>query len=118
MWDQVQETVSYIKNKTNFIPEYGVILGSGLGSFTDDLQIEYTLPYDTIPNFPVSTVQGHKGALVFGTIGDKRVVAMQGRFHFYEGYSMKEVTFPVRVMKYLGITQLIVSNASGGVNSE
>lgn len=116
MWDQVQETVSYIKNKTNFIPEYGVILGSGLGSFTDDLQIEYTLPYDTIPNFPVSTVQGHKGALVFGTIGDKRVVAMQGRFHFYEGYSMKEVTFPVRVMKYLGITQLIVSNASGGVN--
>ncbi|WP_269684007.1 purine-nucleoside phosphorylase [Flavobacterium lacustre] len=118
MWDQVQKTVSYIKNKTNFIPEYGVILGSGLGSFTDDLQIEYTLPYDTIPNFPVSTVQGHKGALVFGTIGDKRVVAMQGRFHFYEGYSMKEVTFPVRVMKYLGITQLIVSNASGGVNPE
>ncbi|MDD2822058.1 MAG: purine-nucleoside phosphorylase [Flavobacterium sp.] len=118
MWDQVQETVSYIKNKTNFIPEYGVILGSGLGSFTEDLQIEYTLPYDTIPNFPVSTVQGHKGALVFGTIGDKQVVAMQGRFHFYEGYSMKEVTFPVRVLKYLGITKLIVSNASGGVNPE
>lgn len=116
MWDQVQETVSYIKNKTNFNPEYGVILGSGLGSFTEDLQIEYTLPYDAIPNFPVSTVQGHKGALVFGTIGDKQVVAMQGRFHFYEGYSMKEVTFPVRVLKYLGITQLIVSNASGGVN--
>lgn len=116
MWEQVQETVSYIKNKTNFIPEYGVILGSGLGSFTEDLQIAFTLPYDTIPNFPVSTVQGHKGALVFGTIGDKRVVAMQGRFHFYEGYSMKEVTFPVRVLKYLGITKLIVSNASGGVN--
>ena len=116
MWDQVQETVSYIKNKTNFIPEYGVILGSGLGSFTDDLQIAFTLPYDSIPNFPVSTVQGHKGALVFGTIGDKQVVAMQGRFHFYEGYSMKEVTFPVRVLKYLGITKLIVSNASGGVN--
>nr|WP_315130243.1 purine-nucleoside phosphorylase [uncultured Flavobacterium sp.] len=116
MWDQVQETVSYIKNKTNFIPEYGVILGSGLGSFTEDLQIAFTLPYDAIPNFPVSTVQGHKGALVFGTIGDKQVVAMQGRFHFYEGYSMKEVTFPVRVLKYLGITKLIVSNASGGVN--
>lgn len=116
MWDQVQETVSYIKNKTNFIPEYGVILGSGLGSFTEDLQIAFTLPYDSIPNFPVSTVQGHKGALVFGTIGDKQVVAMQGRFHFYEGYSMKEVTFPVRVLKYLGITKLIVSNASGGVN--
>lgn len=116
MWNQVQETVSYIKAKTNFTPEYGVILGSGLGSFTDDIQIEFTLPYTEIPNFPVSTVQGHKGALVFGTIGTKKVVAMQGRFHFYEGYSMKEVTFPVRVMKFLGIEKLIVSNASGGVN--
>ena len=116
MWEQVQETVSYIKEKTNFTPEYGVILGSGLGSFTDDIQIEFTLPYGEIPNFPVSTVQGHKGALVFGTIGTKKVVAMQGRFHFYEGYSMKEVTFPVRVMKYLGVEKLIVSNASGGVN--
>jgi purine-nucleoside phosphorylase len=116
MWEQVQETVSFIKEKTNFTPEYGVILGSGLGSFTDDIQIEFTLPYNEIPNFPVSTVQGHKGALVFGTIGDKKVVAMQGRFHFYEGYSMKEVTFPVRVMKYLGVEKLVVSNASGGVN--
>ena len=116
MWEEVQETVSYIKEKTNFTPEYGVILGSGLGSFTDDIQIEFTLPYGDIPNFPVSTVQGHKGALVFGTIGDKKVVAMQGRFHFYEGYSMKEVTFPVRVLKYLGVEKLIVSNASGGVN--
>lgn len=117
MWEQVQETVSFIKEKTNFTPEYGVILGSGLGSFTDDIQIEFTLQYTEIPNFPVSTVQGHKGALVFGTIGTKKVVAMQGRFHFYEGYSMKEVTFPVRVMKYLGVEKLIVSNASGGVNS-
>ena len=116
MWEKVQETVSYIRNRTNFSPEYGVILGSGLGSFTDDMQVAFTLPYDEIPNFPVSTVQGHKGALVFGTIGDKKVVAMQGRFHFYEGYSMKEVTFPVRVMKYLGVGKLIVSNASGGVN--
>lgn len=116
MWDQVQETVTYIKNKTNFFPEYGVILGSGLGSFTEDLSIEFTLPYAQIPNFPLSTVQGHKGALVFGTIGDKKVVAMQGRFHYYEGYSMQEVTFPVRVMKYLGVTKLIVSNAAGGVN--
>ncbi len=116
MWEQVQETVSFINEKTNFTPEYGVILGSGLGSFTDDIQIEFTLPYSKIPNFPISTVQGHKGALVFGTIGNKKVVAMQGRFHFYEGYSMKEVTFPVRVMKYLGVEKLIVSNASGGVN--
>jgi len=118
MWEKVQQTVSYIKTKTNFTPEYGVILGSGLGSFTDDMDIEFTLPYNEIPNFPVSTVEGHKGALVFGTIGDKKVVAMQGRFHYYEGYDMKEVTFPVRVMKYLGVTKLIVSNASGGVNPD
>jgi purine-nucleoside phosphorylase len=116
MWELVQETVNYIKEKTNFSPEYGVILGSGLGSFTDDISIEHTLPYSEIPNFPVSTVQGHKGALVFGTIGDKKVIAMQGRFHFYEGYDMKQVTFPVRVMKYLGVDKLLVSNASGGVN--
>ena len=116
MWEQVQETVSYIKEKIDFTPEYGVILGSGLGSFTDEMKVEYTLPYNEIPNFPVSTVQGHKGALVFGTIGDKRVVAMQGRFHFYEGYSMTEVAFPVRVMKFLGVEKLVVSNASGGVN--
>jgi purine-nucleoside phosphorylase len=116
MWELVQETVNYIKTKTNFSPEYGVILGSGLGSFTDDITVEFTLPYHEIPNFPVSTVEGHKGALVFGTIGDKKVVAMQGRFHYYEGYSMQEVTFPVRVMKYIGVSKLIVSNASGGVN--
>ena len=118
MWEQVQKTVSFIKEKINFTPEYGVILGSGLGSFTEEMKVEYTLPYNEILNFPVSTVQGHKGALVFGTIGTKKVVAMQGRFHFYEGYSMKEVTFPVRVMKFLGVEKLIVSNASGGVNTK
>ena len=117
MWNQVQETVAYIKEKTNFTPEYGIILGSGLGSFTDDIDVILTIPYNEIPNFPIATVEGHKGALVFGKIGTKNVVAMQGRFHFYEGYSMKEVTFPVRVMNYLGISKLIVSNASGGVNS-
>jgi purine-nucleoside phosphorylase len=116
MWDQVQQTVQFLKDKTEFTPEYGVILGSGLGSFTDDIQIEHTIPYSDIPNFPVSTVQGHQGALVFGTVGSKKVVAMQGRFHYYEGYDMKQVTFPVRVMKYLGVNKLIVSNASGGVN--
>ena len=116
MWETVQETVSFIQSKISFTPEYGVILGSGLGSFTEDIQVECTLPYSEIPNFPISTVQGHKGALVFGTIGTKRVVAMQGRFHFYEGYDMKQVTFPVRVMKFLGVTKLVVSNASGGVN--
>ena len=116
MWEKVQETVSFIQGKIDFTPEYGVILGSGLGSFTGEMNVEYTLPYNEIPNFPVSTVLGHKGALVFGTIGEKKVVAMQGRFHYYEGYSMTEVTFPVRVMKFLGIKKLVVSNASGGVN--
>jgi purine-nucleoside phosphorylase len=116
MFEKVQETVEFINDRINYNPEYGIILGSGLGGFTNDINVEYILSYSEIPNFPVSTVQGHKGALVFGTIGDKRVVAMQGRFHFYEGYDMKQVTFPVRVMKYLGVSKLIVSNASGGVN--
>jgi purine-nucleoside phosphorylase len=116
MWNKVQETVQFLKEKTNYTPDYGIILGSGLGTFTQDINIEFTIPYSEIPNFPVSTVQGHKGALVFGKIGNKSVVAMQGRFHFYEGYDMKTVTFPVRVMKYLGVQNLIVSNASGGVN--
>ncbi len=116
MWEKVQETVAFIQNKTNFSPEYGVILGSGLGSFVEEITVAFTLPYSEIPNFPVSTVVGHKGALLFGTIGNKKVVAMQGRFHYYEGYDMKQVTFPVRVMKYLGVSKLIVSNASGGVN--
>ncbi|GGB74977.1 purine nucleoside phosphorylase [Flavobacterium suaedae] len=116
MWDKVQQTVEYIKTKTQFTPEYGVVLGSGLGGFADDITVEHSLPYSEIPNFPVSTVEGHKGALLFGTIGTKKVVAMQGRFHFYEGYDMKQVTFPIRVMKYLGVEKLIVSNASGGVN--
>ncbi|WP_445455383.1 purine-nucleoside phosphorylase [Flavobacterium sp. HNIBRBA15423] len=117
MWEKVAETVSFINEKTNFQPEYGVILGSGLGDFADDINIEYSILYSDIPNFPVSTVQGHKGALLFGTIGNKKIMAMQGRFHYYEGYDMKQVTFPIRVMKQLGIEKLIVSNASGGVNS-
>jgi len=117
MWEKVQQTVNYLKEKTSYTPEFGVILGSGLGGFIFDIEIEYTIPYEEIPNFPVSTVEGHKGNLIFGKIGTKTVVAMQGRFHYYEGYSMEEVTFPVRVMKYLGIQTLIVSNASGGVNA-
>jgi len=116
MWENVQQTVAFIKSKIDINPEYGVILGSGLGGFTEDIEVEYTLPYRKIPNFPTSTVEGHKGALVFGTIGTKKVVAMAGRFHFYEGYSMQDVTFSVRVMKHLGVKNLIVSNASGGVN--
>ncbi len=118
MWEQVQETVSFIQSKTHFSPEYGIVLGSGLGNFTEEIQIECTLPYAEIPNFPVATVEGHESTLVFGTIGTKKIMAMQGRFHYYEGYSMQEVTFPIRVMKFLGVQKLIVSNASGGVNPD
>jgi len=116
MWEKVQQTVSYLKQQINATPEFGVILGSGLGNFALDIEIERKIPYTEIPNFPTSTVEGHNGTLIFGKIGKKSVVAMQGRFHYYEGYSMQEVTFPIRVMKYLGIQNLIVSNASGGVN--
>lgn len=117
MWDKVQETVSFLNVKTtNFNPEFGIILGSGLGNFVEDIQIVHCINYQDIPNFPISTVEGHQGKLIFGYVEGKKVVAMQGRFHYYEGYDAKQVTFPVRVMKYLGIQLLIVSNASGGVN--
>ncbi|WP_430400239.1 purine-nucleoside phosphorylase [Flavobacterium sp.] len=116
MWEKVVETVEFIQGAVKYTPDYGVILGSGLGGFVNDIEVEYKLDYKDIPNFPISTVEGHEGALLFGSIGSKKVMAMQGRFHFYEGYDMKQVTFPVRVMKQLGIEKLVVSNASGGVN--
>lgn len=116
MLKTITETVSYLKSKTNFEPEYGIILGTGLGGLVNEIQVSYTLPYEEIPNFPVSTVESHHGKLIFGTLGNKKVVAMQGRFHYYEGYSMEQVTFPVKVMKLLGIKALFVSNASGGLN--
>jgi purine-nucleoside phosphorylase len=114
----INETANYLKDKTSFSPEIGIILGTGLGGLVNDIDIEHSISYEDIPNFPVSTVEGHTGRLIFGKLGDKAVVAMQGRFHFYEGYNMEQVTFPVRVMKYLGIKHLIVSNASGGVNPD
>lgn len=114
---QIQETAEYIKAKTNgFEPQFGIILGTGLGKLVEEIEIEYTLAYAEIPNFPVSTVEFHQGKLIFGKIGNKNVVCMQGRFHYYEGYTMQQVTFPVRVMKLLGIQKLFVSNASGGLN--
>jgi purine-nucleoside phosphorylase len=116
MLEQIKETASFLQTKTNFQPNVGIILGTGLGGLVKEINIEHAIPYEDIPNFPVSTVQGHSGKLIFGTLGNKKVVAMQGRFHYYEGYTMGEVVFPVRVMKYLGISTLIVSNASGGVN--
>lgn len=112
----IEQTASFLKGKINQTPEIGLILGSGLGVLAEEIQNPIKVPYNEIPNFPVSTVAGHAGQLVFGTLEGKQVVAMQGRFHFYEGYSMEVVTFPVRVMKALGIQQMIVTNAAGGVN--
>lgn len=117
MLEQIKSTASYIQSRINFQPEIGIILGTGLGGLVKEISVEHTIAYEEIPNFPVSTVEGHSGKLIFGSLGGKKVVAMQGRFHFYEGYTMQEVTFPVRVMKFLGIGKLFVSNASGGVNA-
>jgi purine-nucleoside phosphorylase len=118
MLEKVKETTAYIKGKITFEPEVGIILGTGLGGLAKDINNQQILDYGEIPNFPVSTVEGHYGRLIFGDLGGKKVVAMQGRFHYYEGYDIKEVTFPVRVMKHLGIKNLFVSNASGGVNPD
>ncbi len=118
MLKQIEGTVSFIKGKTSINPEVGIILGTGLGGLVDEIEITETLDYKNIPNFPVSTVEGHSGRLIFGHLNGKAIVAMQGRFHFYEGYNIKEVTFPVRVLKFLGIKYLFVSNASGGVNPD
>lgn len=118
MLKKITDTADFIQEKFNYKPELGIILGTGLGGLTEEINIEYEIEYKDIPNFPVSTVEGHRGALIFGEFAGKKVVAMQGRFHFYEGYSMQEVAFPVRVLKYLGIELLIVSNASGGINPE
>lgn len=117
MLQKIKQTTDYIQQCVNFEPEIGIILGTGLGNLANDIKVEKAVPYSEIPNFPVSTVQGHKGQLVFGYLGGKKVVAMQGRFHYYEGYTMQQVTFPVRVMKMLGIKLLVVSNASGGMNT-
>jgi len=118
MYKKIVETTEFIHNAVPFKPEIGVILGTGLGGLVQEIDVKYELNYSDIPNFPVSTVESHSGKLIFGTLGGKNVIAMQGRFHYYEGYDMKEVTFPVRVMKMLGIKNLFVSNASGGVNPD
>ncbi|MXV17493.1 purine-nucleoside phosphorylase [Hufsiella ginkgonis] len=113
----IYSTAGYIKKRVgDFEPEIGIILGTGLGGLVDDIEISHKLMYANIPGFPISTVEFHSGRLIFGTLSGKRVVAMQGRLHYYEGYSMQQITFPVRVMKMLGITRLFVSNASGSLN--
>ena len=118
MLQTIKESATFLKERTNYKPQVGIILGTGIGGLVAEIEIEHSISYKDIPHFPVSTVEGHSGRLIFGNLGGKQVVAMQGRFHFYEGYSMEKVTFPVRVMKFLGIKHLIVSNASGGVNPD
>jgi purine-nucleoside phosphorylase len=116
MIEKIKATADFLKNNTQAAPEVGIILGSGLGGLVKAIDIKHTFEYSDIPNFPVSTVEGHDGKLIFGVLGGKNVVAMQGRFHYYEGYSMQEVTFPVRVMKFLGVKTVFLSNAAGGLN--
>ena len=118
MLEKFNESADYIRSKTTINPSVGIILGTGLGGLVNEINIVDEIPYEDIPNFPVSTVKGHSGKLIFGDLGGKKVMAMQGRFHYYEGYTLQEVTFPVRVMKIMGIENLFVSNASGGVNPD
>jgi purine-nucleoside phosphorylase len=116
--EQMKEAADYIFSKTTVKPNVGIILGTGLGGLVKEIEVIDEIPYQDIPHFPISTVESHSGKLIFGKLGGKTVVAMQGRFHYYEGYTMQQVTFPVRVMKVLGIERLFVSNASGGVNPD
>jgi len=116
LFDKIRETAGFIKNRIDQLPVAGIILGSGLGSMADLVEEPVVIPYRDIPNFPVSTVEGHEGKLIFGLLGGRQVVMMAGRFHYYEGYNMDEVTFPVRVMKAIGVETLFISNAAGGMN--
>ena len=114
--EMINETLAVIRKKTNKNYEVGIILGTGLGGLVNEISVEHEIDYAELPHFPLSTVESHHGKLIFGKIGGKDVVAMQGRFHYYEGYTMKQITYPVRLMKYLGVKILIVSNACGGMN--
>src|SRR6478672_8086020 len=116
MLQTLKESVEYLKRKVGeFEPEVGIVLGTGLGGLVKEIEVEHSIMYSSIPNFPISTLEFHSGKLIFGTLKGKKVVAMQGRLHYYEGYSTKQITFPVRVMKLLGIKTLFVSNASGSL---
>lgn len=118
MLEKIRQTTTYITQQTQYTPEVAIVLGSGLGGLVNEIDVVQSLDYSAIPNFPISTVKGHSGKLIFGKLGDKKVVVMQGRFHFYEGYTMQEVTFPIRVLKALGVKLLVLSNASGGMNPD
>ncbi len=117
LFDQIQESVAFIRQQTDFQPRFGIILGTGLGDLTDEIEPICEIEYTQIPHFPTATVQSHKGKLVFGTLAGQPVVVMAGRFHFYEGYSMQQVTFPVRVLQFLGIEYLFISNVAGSTNA-
>ncbi len=113
---EIDEAVAYIRKFTDLEPHIGIVLGTGLGALADEINVEVKIPYSDIPYFPISTVESHHGQLIFGELSGKKVVAMQGRFHYYEGYTMQEITFPIRVMKFLGVDTLLISNASGTMN--
>jgi purine-nucleoside phosphorylase len=117
MYESIKKSTEFIREKIKNPPDIGIILGTGLGGLVNAIEKEIEIPYSEIPDFPVSTVEGHTGKLIFGKLSGKSVVAMQGRFHFYEGYTMQQITFPVRVMKELGIQRLFLSNAAGGTNA-
>jgi purine-nucleoside phosphorylase len=116
--EKINQAVDYLNRKFNEMPQIGIILGTGLGSLLNEIEIINEIPYEEIPHFPISTVTSHPGKLILGRVGRKYILAMKGRFHYYEGYNMKEVTFPIRVMKKLGIQSLLISNASGGLNPD
>ena len=118
VWTQIQEATTFLQETTDFKPEIGMILGTGLGNLAESIDVVARVPYDDVPHFVQSTVQSHQGQLVFGTLGGRRVVAMQGRVHYYEGYTMKQITLPVRVMRALGAEVLVMSNAVGGMNPQ
>lgn len=118
MLEAIKETISFIRQQINTAPETAIILGTGLGDIADEIEVNQIIPYEDIPNFPVSTVEGHDGKLIVGRYAGKEVFVLKGRFHFYEGYTMQEVTFPIRVMKFLGVKNLLISNAAGGMNPD
>ncbi|MCC6383814.1 MAG: purine-nucleoside phosphorylase [Bacteroidia bacterium] len=118
MLKEINETTDFLRKRTNFKPEYAIVLGSGLGGLADKVKKEFEIPYNEILNFPVSTVKGHGSKLILGELNGRKIAALQGRFHFYEGYSMQELSFPIRVLKLFGAEKLIVSNACGGVNPQ
>ncbi|MEO7960756.1 MAG: purine-nucleoside phosphorylase, partial [Ginsengibacter sp.] len=116
--NKIDECSAFLKKIQTGSPTIGIVLGTGLGALVDKINVKAKVSYSEIPHFPVATVEFHRGALIFGTVGDKNVVIMQGRFHYYEGYSMQQITFPVRVMKKLGVQHLLLSNAAGGINKD